>query len=62
MDYAGKYELRGYDAVQLAAANEVEIEFRNIGAPSLIFVSADNDLNAAAQAEGFLIDNPNHRP
>ena len=62
MIYADKYELRGYDAVQLSAAVEIEKELKAVGAPSLIFVSADNDLNNAAQSEGLNVENPNNYP
>jgi uncharacterized protein len=55
---ARKHALRGYDAVRLAAALEVHSE-----APPLTLLSADVDLNAAASAEGLLVDDPNnHRP
>ena len=62
MDYADKYELRGYDAVQLAVALKVEMEHKLIGATSIIFVSADNDLNNAALATGLAVENPNNYP
>jgi uncharacterized protein len=62
MRFADKYELRGYDAVQLAAAVEIEKELKAVGASGLIFVSADNDLNRAAQAEGLAVENPNNYP
>lgn len=58
MIYADKYELRGYDSVQLAASLEIEIELKEAGAAPLIFVSSDRDLNKAAQAEGLSVDNP----
>jgi predicted nucleic acid-binding protein len=54
---ARKHALRGYDAVQLAAALEVQ-SFE----PSLVFVSADRDLNAGAMAEGLPLENPNDHP
>jgi predicted nucleic acid-binding protein len=54
---ARQYALRGYDAVQLAAALEV---FARI--PSLILVSADAALNAAAMGEGLPVDDPNAHP
>lgn len=54
---ARTHALRGYDAVQLAAAIEVHSQ-----ASSLTLLSADNDLNAAAQSEGLLVDNPNSHP
>ena len=59
---ADKHELRGYDAVQLAAALEVEATRRLVGAPPLTLLSADADLNRAAQNEGLLVDNPAAHP
>lgn len=53
------YGLRGYDAVQLAAANEVSRSRVTTGATPLIFVSADKELNAAARSEGLSVDDPN---
>ena len=62
MQIADKYELRGYDAVQLASAIEAN-DLRQINAlSSIIFVSADNALNSAAQTEGLAVDNPNNHP
>ncbi len=57
---AKKYALRGYDAVQLAAALETEKERLTIGLTSLTLLSADTDLNAAAVSEGLTVDNPNN--
>jgi uncharacterized protein len=54
---ARTHALRGYDAVQLAAALEVHAQ-----APSLTLLSADAGLNAAAAAEGLLVDDPNNHP
>lgn len=51
------HALRGYDAVQLAAALEVHSQ-----APTLTLISADADLNAAAHAEGLAVDDPNTHP
>ena len=62
MNYADKHEVRGYDAVQLAAAIEIEDELKAVGAASLIFVSADEDLNKAARGEGLLVENPDNHP
>lgn len=59
---AKKHSLRGYDAVQLAVSIEIEIELISLGFPSLIFVSADNELNIAAQAENLVVENPNNYP
>jgi predicted nucleic acid-binding protein len=54
---ARKHGLRGYDAVQLAAALETRALL-----PALTLLSADADLNAAALAEGLAIDDPNSHP
>ena len=53
------YALRGYDALQLAAAVEINRLRIALGLTSLIFVSADKELNAAALAEGLATDDPN---
>ncbi len=60
MIMAEMYALRGYDAVQLASGRELNISCVANGLPAVIFVSADNTLNAAALAEGLVIDNPNN--
>jgi uncharacterized protein len=54
---ADTHTLRGYDAVQLAAALEVRLQI-----PLLILVSADADLNTAATAEGLPVEDPNTHP
>ena len=54
---ARTHALRGYDAVQLAAALEVHAQ-----APPLTLLSADANLNTAAAAEGLLVDDPNSHP
>ncbi len=59
VDLAKKYALRGYDAVQLAAASETEKERIALGLSSLVLLSADTDLNDAAIAEGLTVDNLN---
>ncbi len=56
---AQKYALRGYDAVQLAAALESERERNSFDLTPLTLLSADADLNAAALSEGLAVDNPN---
>ncbi len=56
---AKKYALRGYDAVQLAAALETESERITSGLSSVTLLSADADLNAAAVSEGLAVENPN---
>lgn len=57
-----RYGLRGYDAVQLAAAIEVHTRRQRSGLSPLTFISADIELNNAALAEGLLVDNPNNHP
>lgn len=49
--------LRGYDAVQLAAALEIQAHV-----PALTLLSADAELNAAASAEGLTVEDPNAHP
>jgi predicted nucleic acid-binding protein len=61
-DLAEKYALRGYDAVQLAAAITSNNARISIGASGLIFVSADKELNNAATVEGLTVENPNDYP
>ena len=60
MSLATKHTLRGYDAVQLAASLEANDEIIANGLAPLTVVSADTDLNKAAQAEGLNIENPNN--
>jgi hypothetical protein len=62
MSLAEKYALRGYDAIQLATALTVEEEMTADGFGPLTLISADGDLNQAAQAEGLLTDDPNQHP
>ena len=54
---ARRHALRGYDAVQLAAALEI-----HANDPSLTLLSADLELNTAAIAEGLTVDDPNSHP
>ena len=54
---AETYTLRGYDAVQLAAAIAVRLQV-----PTLIMVSADAELNTAAAGEGLPVEDPNSHP
>ena len=62
MKIATKHALRGYDAVQLAAALYANRELFAAGLPGLIVVSSDGELNAAAIAEGLEVENPNDHP
>lgn len=59
---AETYGLRGYDAVQLSAALEANGERIGRELSPLILVSADTELNNAAQAEGLTVENPNNYP
>ncbi len=53
-----RYPLKAYDAVQLASAIEARQLVRP-GSSPMIFLSADLQLLSAAQAEGFVTDDPN---
>ncbi len=57
-----KHALRGYDAIQLATALEANQKRLQRGLSPLIIVSADSELNTAAQAEGLRVENPNNYP
>jgi predicted nucleic acid-binding protein len=57
-----RHPLRAYDAIQLSTALTVSRSLAAHGIPSLIFVSADDALNVAAQAEGLATENPNQHP
>jgi hypothetical protein len=56
------YRLRGYDAIQLASALEVNTRYHAAGLAGITFLAADSDLLAAAQHEGLAIDDPNQHP
>lgn len=62
MSLAEKHRLRGYDAVQLAAAVQVHAVHTAMAVKSITFVSADLTLNAAATAESLGVDDPNSHP
>jgi predicted nucleic acid-binding protein len=62
MELVERHSLRGYDAVQLASAKWLNRQLLGVGLPPLIFVSADEELLAAAQAEGLVTENPNQKP
>jgi uncharacterized protein len=59
-DLADKHALRGYDAVQLAAALEANGERRKRKLAPLVLVTADTELLDAAAAEGLTTDDPNN--
>lgn len=62
MRLAQQHKLRGYDAIQLASALLIEARMTAQGVGPLTLISADEELNQAAIAEGLLIDNPNLHP
>jgi predicted nucleic acid-binding protein len=59
MSLAERHDLRGYDAVQLAAALEVHRRRTVLGLSPSVLVSADESLNEAGFAEGLMVDDPN---
>ncbi len=59
---ARKHGLRAYDAVQLAAMQEIDRLYRVAGLGPVTLISGDQELNAAAIAEGFLVEDPNMHP
>lgn len=61
MDLAEAHALRGYDAVHLAAARAAQ-RFWAVGPPPITSVSSDLELNAAARAEGLVVEDPNNYP
>jgi len=59
IDLTRRHKLRGYDAVQLAAALTVGPALTVGGFAPLVFVSADRNLLSAAQAEALVTEDPN---
>jgi predicted nucleic acid-binding protein len=62
-----KHKLRGYDAVQLAAAliisaHSTQQGIPTTGVPSLVLVASDDELLQAAQSEGVVVDDPRRHP
>jgi predicted nucleic acid-binding protein len=62
MKLANAHDLRAYDAVQLAAALEVTRQRQALGLQAVTLLSADQELNAAALAEGMAVEDPNTHP
>lgn len=56
---AEKHALRGYDAVQLAVALEINAARTAQQLLGLMLISSDAELNAAAEMERLLTDDPN---
>jgi predicted nucleic acid-binding protein len=61
-DLVGRHPLRAYDAVHLASALSTAKFFRPAELPEPVFLSADDRLVQAAEAEGLVADNPNRYP
>ena len=61
MVLAQRHGLRGYDAMQLASALEVSVMAQQAQATCTL-ICADDELNAAAVAEGLQVENPNLHP
>jgi predicted nucleic acid-binding protein len=59
MVLAERHHLSGYQSVQLATAFALQVRRGFLSLPPVIFVSADEKLNAAATAEGFVVENLN---
>jgi len=59
MELAERHPLRGYDAVQLAAATQIRRMRTAVGLSAPTFVSADTTLNGCAEEEGFAVEDPN---
>jgi predicted nucleic acid-binding protein len=57
-ELANTHGLRAYDAVQLAAALEVNRNEEDAGFASVTMISADRALNDAATASGLAVDDP----
>jgi predicted nucleic acid-binding protein len=62
VDLIQRHPLRAYDALQLATALIVNRALIADGLPPLVFISADDRLIAAAQAEGLTADHPHWHP
>jgi len=55
---AEQHALRGYDALQLASALELNAAFVAGGLPPMTLISSDLELNAAAKLEGLNVIDP----
>lgn len=62
IELTAKHRLRGYDAVHLACALTLNRALVAHNLPSLVLISADEDLLKAAEAEGLATDDPNRHP
>ncbi len=46
--------------VEVVSAIALDAKLSKLGLPPFIFLSADNNLNSAANVEGLMVDNPNN--
>lgn len=58
VEIAEKHRLRAYDCLQLATALMIHEQRSALRMELLTLVSADGELNAAAEDEGLLVENP----
>ncbi len=58
-DLTQRHPLRACDALHLATALQLDHALRSVSGTALIFVSADDQLCQAAEAEGLKAENPN---
>ena len=54
-----RQKLRGYDAIQLAAALSINTPLTQANFPPITFIAADENLLQAADSEGLKSENPN---
>ena len=59
---AQTHGLRGYDAVQLAAALAINAVYVKWGQPPITLISSDVELSAIALKEGLQVEDPNTHP
>ena len=62
MRLANTHALRAYDALQLAAALEINQKEQDAGFAPVTLISADQAFNDAATAEGLTVDDPRSHP
>ena len=62
MSLAAQHQLRAYDALQLATCLELRQQCLVMQHPLPQLLSADQELNQAAAAEGLAVDDPNLHP
>ena len=62
MNLAERHGLRAYDAVRLAAIIELHVSRTAGGLAPITLVSADQELNAAANTSALLVEDPNLHP